>query len=593
MNGVLLMVVAAAVLACGYLGYGRWLANKWGVDKEALTPAKRMKDGKSFSPVSAFTAFSHQFSSICGAGPVTGTIVAMAFGWLPVVLWVLVGGIFFGAVHDFGALYASMKNNGKSLAQLIEKYIGKTGRRLFLLFCWLFCIIVIAAFTDMVCKTFMFTSVVDASGAATGAIDFTKSYAAGCAGTISILFTFVAIAFGWAQKKFNLTGAAEFVTGVVLMVLMFAVGMQFPVYLDKFQWFAVVMVYLVFAGAMPIQMLKTPRDYLTSIMMIVMIVCAVLGIVVLGVNGQATMTAPVFTGFSTASGMMFPVLFVSVACGALSGFHSLVSSGTSSKQVEKEQDAVKVGYGAMIVESFVGILAIIVAGIMFSDMNTAGTGALNAGVASTPFQIFAAGISRGMQAFGVDGTLATVFMTMNVSALALTSLDAVARIGRMSFQELFSVDDMEHAEGWRKLLCNVYFSTFLTLAFGFLLTKIGYANIWPLFGSANQLLSALVLATLCVFLKVTGRNNKMIFPPLIIMLCVTFTALVQRLIAMIKAISTAASVGIPAGETTWGTVFIANGLQLILAVLLIVLGLNIVFHSFKAYSSAEHNSEKA
>ena len=425
MNGVLLMVVAAAVLACGYLGYGRWLANKWGVDKEALTPAKRMKDGKSFSPVSAFTAFSHQFSSICGAGPVTGTIVAMAFGWLPVVLWVLVGGIFFGAVHDFGALYASMKNNGKSLAQLIEKYIGKTGRRLFLLFCWLFCIIVIAAFTDMVCKTFMFTPAVDASGAATGAIDFTKSYAAGCAGTISILFTFVAIAFGWAQKKFNLTGAAEFITGVVLMVLMFAVGMQFPVYLDKFQWFAVVMVYLVFAGAMPIQMLKTPRDYLTSIMMIVMIVCAVLGIVVLGVNGQATITAPVFTGFSTASGMMFPVLFVSVACGALSGFHSLVSSGTSSKQVEKEQDAVKVGYGAMIVESFVGILAIIVAGIMFSDMNTAGTGALNAGVASTPFQIFAAGISRGMQAFGVDGTLAT--STPLPASPALRSLSSLPR----------------------------------------------------------------------------------------------------------------------------------------------------------------------
>ena len=357
MNGVVVMLVCAAVLACGYLGYGRWLANKWGVDREALTPAKRMKDGKNFSPVSAFTAFSHQFSSICGAGPVTGTIVAMAFGWLPVVLWVLVGGIFFGAVHDFGALYASMKNNGKSLAQLIEKYIGKTGRRLFLLFCWLFCIIVIAAFTDMVCGTFKFTPVMGADGVATAAIDFTKSYAAGCAGTISILFTFVAIAFGYAQKKFNLTGVAEFATGVVLMVLMFAVGMQFPLYLDKFQWFAVVMVYLVFAGAMPISVLKTPRDYLTSIMMIVMIVCAVLGIFVLGAQGQATITAPVFTGFSTASGMMIPILFVSVACGALSGFHSLVSSGTSSKQVEKEADAVKVGYGAMIVESFVGVLA--------------------------------------------------------------------------------------------------------------------------------------------------------------------------------------------------------------------------------------------
>ena len=585
MNGVLLMVVAAAVLACGYLGYGRWLANKWGVDKEALTPAKRMKDGKSFSPVSAFTAFSHQFSSICGAGPVTGTIVAMAFGWLPVVLWVLVGGIFFGAVHDFGALYASMKNNGKSLAQLIEKYIGKTGRRLFLLFCWLFCIIVIAAFTDMVCKTFMFTPAVDASGAATGAIDFTKSYAAGCAGTISILFTFVAIAFGWAQKKFNLTGAAEFVTGVVLMVLMFAVGMQFPVYLDKFQWFAVVMVYLVFAGAMPIQMLKTPRDYLTSIMMIVMIACAVLGIVVLGVNGQATITAPVFTGFSTASGMMFPVLFVSVACGALSGFHSLVSSGTSSKQVEKEQDAVKVGYGAMIV-----------AGIMFSDMNTAGTGALNAGVASTPFQIFAAGISRGMQAFGVDGTLATVFMTMNVSALALTSLDAVARIARTSFSEFFAQTNdalaIESKAGYMKVLGNPWFATVVTLLPGLALAFGGYANIWPLFGASNQLLGGMTMITLAVFCKCTGRKGWMLYVPVAFLLCCTFTSLVQSAMGCMTAVQAYGFFGtIPATATTAAvSVAATKGLQLVFAVLLMVLGLIVAVNCLKEFFGKEAGS---
>ena len=576
MNGVLLMVVAAAVLACGYLGYGRWLANK------------RMKDGKSFSPVSAFTAFSHQFSSICGAGPVTGTIVAMAFGWLPVVLWVLVGGIFFGAVHDFGALYASMKNNGKSLAQLIEKYIGKTGRRLFLLFCWLFCIIVIAAFTDMVCKTFMFTPAVDASGAATGAIDFTKSYAAGCAGTISILFTFVAIAFGWAQKKFNLTGAAEFVTGVVLMVLMFAVGMQFPLYLDKFQWFAVVMVYLVFAGAMPIQMLKTPRDYLTSIMMIVMIVCAVLGIVVLGVNGQATITAPVFTGFSTASGMMFPVLFVSVACGALSGFHSLVSSGTSSKQVEKEQDAVKVGYGAMIVESFVGILAIIVAGIMFSDMNTAGTGA--------PFQIFAAGISRGMQAFGVDGTLATVFMTMNVSALALTSLDAVARIARTSFSEFFAQTNdalaIESKAGYMKVLGNPWFATVVTLLPGLALAFGGYANIWPLFGASNQLLGGMTMITLAVFCKCTGRKGWMLYVPVVFLLCCTFTSLVQSAMGCMTAVQAYGFFGtIPATATTAAvSVAATKGLQLVFAVLLMVLGLIVAVNCLKEFFGKEAGS---
>lgn len=578
MNGVVLMVVAAAVLAAGYLGYGRWLASKWGVDREALTPACRMEDGKNFSPASAFTVFSHQFSSICGAGPVTGTIVAMAFGWLPVVLWVLVGGIFFGAVHDFGALYASMKNNGKSLAQLIEKYIGRTGRRLFLLFCWLFCLIVIAAFTSMVAGTFKFTP--DAAGA----VDFAKSYAAGCAGTISILFTFVAMAFGWACRKFNLTGAKQFATGVVLMVAMFAVGMRFPVYLDLNGWIAVVMVYLVFAGAMPIQTLKRPRDYLTSIMMIVMIVCAVLGIVVLGAKGQATITAPVFTGFTSASGMMFPVLFVSVACGALSGFHSLVSSGTSSKMVENEADAVKVGYGAMVVESFVGILAIIIAGIMFSDMNTAGTGALNGGVASTPFAIFATGIARGMQAFGIDGTVATVFMTMNVSALALTSLDAVARIGRTSFSEFFAASNDALAvesekAGAMKVLGNPWFATVVTLLPGLALTFGGYLNIWPLFGASNQLLGGMTMITLAVFCKCTGRKGLMLYVPVAFLLVCTFTSLGMSIAGCVTALQTGGM-----------AVMATSGLQLVFAVLLVALGLIVTGNCLKELRGKEFGS---
>ncbi len=583
MNGIVLMLVAAAVLVCGYLFYGRWLANKWGVDAEALTPARRMEDGKNFTPASAFTVFSHQFSSICGAGPVTGTIVAMAFGWVPVVLWVLVGGIFFGAVHDFGALYASMKNNGKSLAQLIEKYIGKTGRRLFLLFSWLFCIIVIAAFTSMVCGTFKFTAAAD------GSVDFAKSYAAGCAGTISILFTFVAIAFGWAQRKFNLSGAAEFGVAVVSIVLMFAVGMQFPLYLNLNQWIAVVMVYLVFAGAMPIQTLKQPRDYLTTIMMVVMIVCAVLGIFVLGFQGKATITAPAFTGFSTKSGMMFPVLFVSVACGALSGFHSLVSSGTSSKQVSNEADAVKVGYGAMALESFVGILAIIIAGIMFSDMNTAGTGALNVvdatgkAVASTPFQIFAAGIARGMQSFGIDGTVATVFMTMNVSALALTSLDAVARIARTSFSEFFaSTNDalaIESKAGAMKVLGNPWFATVVTLVPGLALTFGGYLAIWPLFGASNQLLGGMTMITLAVFCKCTGRKGAMLYVPVAFLLVCTFTSLVQSIFGCVNALAagTAASV-------------FNSSLQLVFAVLLVVLGLIVAVNCLKELFSAKDGS---
>lgn len=579
MNGMVVVVVAAVVLAAGYLVYGRWLAKTWGIDREALTPAKRMEDGKNFSPASCFTAFSHQFSSICGAGPVTGTIAAMMFGWLPVLLWVLVGGIFFGAVHDFGALYASVKNNGKSLAQLIDKYIGRTGRRLFLLFSWLFTIIVIAAFVDMVAGTFQ------ATFAADGAVDAAASYAGGTAGTISILFTFVAIAFGWINRKFGLSGWKELLLAVVLFVLMFAVGMQFPVYLSKFGWFAVIAVYLLFAAAMPIQTLKQPRDYLTSIMMIVMIVCAVLGIFVLGANGEATMTAPMVADISAlaANGSyLFPLLFVSVACGALSGFHSLVSTNTSSKQVEKEQDTVVVGYGAMIVESFVGVLAIVVAAIMYSQINNTGAaGALQ----GTPFQIFSQGVARGMMAFGVNGTLATVFMTMCVSALALTSVDAVARIGRLSFQEFFAKGDAAAEDvqaentGLAKVFSNTWVATVLTLALGFALAFGGYNNIWPLFGASNQLLGGMTMITLAVFCKCTGRKGFMLYVPVAFLLACTFTSLVQSIISCANALA--------AGGMA---VIATSGLQLVFAILIVILGIFVAYNCLKELFTKEAGS---
>ena len=578
MNTLVIVLIAAVVLFGAYVFYGRWLANKWGIDPKAKTPAVEFNDGKDFVPTNGWTVFSHQFSSIAGAGPVTGAIQAAAFGWLPVLLWVLIGGVFFGAVADFGALYASVKNKGKSMGMLIEKYIGKTGRKLFLIFSWIFCCIVVAAFADMVAGTFNAYTVTDAGVTELAAAATTN----GAAGMISIMFMVFAVVLGLIQKKFNLTGWKEAVVGIVCIVASFAIGMNCPLIFGKAAWSYITFVYIFFAAVLPMWLLKQPRDYMTTFMFICMIAGAVVGLVV----AHPTMNLPVFTGFTNEKlGTMFPILSVTVACGAVSGFHSLVSSGTSSKTIENEKDMPKVGYGAMVLESLLAVLALCVAGAAAAADGTPAAG--------TPFQVFSSGVAGFFEMFGVPVYVATAFMTMCVSALALTSLDAVARIGRMSFQELFSVDDMEHAEGWRKLFCNVYFSTVITLAFGFLLTKIGYANIWPLFGSANQLLSALVLITLCVFLKVTGRSNKMIFPPLIIMLCVTFTALVQRFLAMVKAISAAASTAIPAGETTWGAVFIANGLQLILAVLLIVLGLTIVIHSFKSYAKSERNSENA
>ena len=553
MSGILMMVIAIVVLGGAYLLYGRYLQNKWGIDPNAKTPAYEMEDGVDYVPADTNVVFGHQFASIAGAGPINGPIQAAIFGWLPVLLWILIGGVFFGAVQDFASMYASVKNKGRTIGYIIEEYIGKLGKKLFLLFCWLFTLIVTAAFADMVAGTFNAYTVVDGVSQLSDAAKVN-----GAAGSISLLFIAFAVVFGLIQKKMKFTGWKEVVLGLVCTIAAFCIGMFCPLVTTKVNWTYIVFAYIFLAAVLPMWLLMQPRDYMTTFMFAGMIIGAVVGLVV----AHPTMNLPMYTGFhNEKSGDLFPILFVTVACGAVSGFHSLVSSGTSSKTVSNEKDMLKVGYGAMILESLLAVLALCVAGAAASADGTAATG--------TPFAIFSSGVAGFLEMFGIPVYVAQCFMTMCVSALALTSLDSVARIGRMSFQELFSVDDMEHAEGWRKVLCNKYFATVITLACGYVLTQIGYSNIWPLFGSANQLLSALVLITLCVFLKVTGRQNKTLFPPLIIMLCVTFTALVERTIALVKAYS--------AGSAT----FLVEGLQLIIAILLMILGVIIVIHSGK------------
>lgn len=551
MNTLVIVLIAAVCLLAGYILYGRWLANKWGVDPKAKTPACAMEDGQDYVPTDGWTVFAHQFSSIAGAGPVTGAIQAAVFGWLPVLLWVILGGIFFGAVTDFGALYASVKNEGKSMGLLIETYIGKTGRKLFLLFCWLFTLIVIAAFADMVAGTFNAYTVKDGVTALSPAAQTN-----GAAGSISLLFIVFAMVFGLIQKKLHLTGWKETAVGLACTAAAFAIGMAFPLTAGKETWSYLTFAYIFMAAVLPMWFLMQPRDYMTTFMFAGMIIGAVVGLAV----AHPSMNLPVYTGFRNEQmGDMFPILFVTVACGAVSGFHSLVSSGTSSKTISNERDMLKVGYGAMVLESLLAVLALCVAGAAASADGTPAAG--------TPFQIFSAGVAGFLEMFGIPVYAAQCFMTMCVSALALTSLDSVARIGRMSFQELFSTDDMKYAEGWRKVLCNKYFATVVTLACGFILTKIRYANIWPLFGSANQLLSGLVLITLCVFLKVTQRENRTLLIPLVIMLCVTFTALIERSIALVNAFGAGTAV------------FMVEGLQLIIAALLMVLGVIIVYTS--------------
>lgn len=548
MNGLLMIGIAILVLGGAYLLYGRWLANKWGIDPKAKTPAYTHEDGKDYIPTSKGTVFAHQFSSIAGAGPVTGPIIAAAFGWLPVLLWLLVGGIFFGAVHDFGAMYASVKNEGKSMGFLIEKYIGKTGKKLFSLFAWIFTLLVIAAFSDIVANTFNGFNA-----------DGSKNTPNAAAASISMLFIVVAVLFGLYIKYAKPNGKLQFVIGIILLIAMLAVGIKFPLYFSKNVWLAVIFVYIFVAAIAPMWILMQPRDYLSSFLLIGMIVGAVLGIIV----ANPSMNLPAFTGFNVGGKNLFPTLFITIACGAVSGFHSLVSSGTSSKQVKNEKDMLCISYGAMNVETLLGVVALVVVG------SASVGGKIPDG---TPFTIFASSVAGFLEKLRISQHIAVCFMTMCISALGLTTLDSVARIGRMSFQELFLDEETDKSKLSKvvKFLTNDYVATLITLALGLLLAFGGYNSVWPLFGSANQLLSALVLITLAVFLRVTGRKGFMLWAPMAIMLIVTLTSLVQATITILEKLF-----------VTGGFVFLTDGLQLIFAILLMVLGVLVALSSFK------------
>lgn len=558
MNGLLLLGIAAVLFICAYVFYGRYLVKTWGIDVNADTPAKTYEDGEDFVPSNKWKVFAHQFSSIAGAGPVTGPVMALMFGWLPAVLWIIIGGIFFGAVHDFGALYASVKSKGQSMGKIVEDNIGKTGKKLFFLFCWVFTLIVIAAFADMVAGTFNGFS---AEGA--------KLAPNASAASISILYVFVAMAFGLLLRKVNLEGWPKVVLGIVLIVAMLAVGIKFPVYATKTTWIYLVFVYIFFASVTPMWLLKSPRDYLTTFLFIGMIAAAVVGVFM----SNPTVTVPAFTGFKSATGSyLFPTLFVTIACGAVSGFHSLVSSETSSKMVKNEKDMLQVGYGSMLLESLLAVLVIVIVG---SLPNLKQTGVLDTALANmaladtaTPFTKFSAGVTGLVAQLGLPQSWGLCIMTMFVSALALTSLDAVARISRMSFQEFFEVEEGETPSQLVSVLTNKYVSTFISLFFGYLLSLGGYVNIWPLFGSANQLLAAMVLVSLAVFLKVTGRKGFMLYVPMVLMFIVTMTALVQAIYAIVMKLF-----------VTGGFMIMTDGLQLVVAVLLVALGLMITFHS--------------
>lgn len=556
MTGLMLLGIALVVCACGYFIYGRWLVRLWGVDPNARTPAYVHEDGNDYVPSSKFTVFAHQFSSITGAGPVTGPIIAAMFGWAPVMLWLMVGGIFFGAVQDFTALYASVKNEGKSMGMLIEQYIGKTGKKMFLLFSWLFTLLVTAAFADIVASTFN-------GFKADGGLATPNAAAA----AISMLYIVVAIAFGYFLKKCPLAEGPKLAVAIVLMIAMLWAGIEYPLYYDKTTWLYVVFAYMFMAAVMPMWLLMEPRDYLSVFLLLGMIASGVIGVIFT----NPSIELPAFNGFVVNGQPLFPILFITIACGAVSGFHSLVSSGTSSKTVSNEKDMLFIGYGSMLIESILAVVSLIVVG-------AAATGGVMP--KGTPFQIFAGAVGGFMGMFGLSAHVATCVITMCVSALALTTLDSVGRIGRMCFQELFTSGKPEEMSGLQKVLTNKYFATVITLFFGYLLCLGGYMNVWPLFGAANQLCAALVFISLSVFLKVTGRQGWMLYVPMGFMFAATMSALAMSIYGIVNKLVT----GAPFGMLT-------DGLQLVVAIALIILALLIATNGLKTLCGSKAGSK--
>ncbi len=569
MSAIVILLIALALLALGYIFYGSWLAKQWGVDPNHETPAHTSYDGKDFVPANPAVLMGHHFSSIAGAGPINGPIQAAVFGWVPVFLWVVIGGIFFGAMHDFGALFASIRHNGGSIGEVIKDEMGVKAQRLFTIFALLVLILVIASFTAVVAGTFVSEGPVFTVGRAN--VSGNASTA-----TTSLLFIVIAFIFGYFVYRKNVKVGPATIVGIIGIVLIVIAGLNFGVNASRTFWVLFIAVYIIVASLLPVWMLLQPRDYLSSFLLYGMMLIAIVGILFSG----ASVDLPAFAGWKGINGnaSLFPTLFITVACGAVSGFHALIGSGTTSKQLDSEKDAKVIGYGAMIVESALAIISIIAIGVVFKETNIGGGDKF---LLSAPPTIFAGGIATmiatmtgGVADFSnpVYDTVYTL-LTLAVSVFALTSLDSGTRLSRYMFAELFIPEGKTRDEltGVRKFFSHPFVSTLVMVVIGCGMGFMSLSQIWGVFGAANQLLAGIAMLAVATWLGHMGKNNKMFFVPMIFMLAATLTSLVMTIMAKVKLIAAAGA--------AWGDWF-----QMIWSIGLIVLAIILVIEGFQTMS---------
>lgn len=574
MSAILILLIALVCLALGYIFYGSWLAKKWGVNPDRPTPAHTKYDNRDFVPTNPAVLMGHHFSSIAGAGPINGPIQAAIFGWVPVFLWVVIGGIFFGGMHDFGALLASIRHSGRSIAEVIKDNIGGKAYKLFVIFALLVLLLVIASFTSVVASTF-----VSVAGEGEAALPFFTAGRANVSGnastaTTSLLFIVLAFFFGFSVYRKGVKIGPATIIGVIGIVLITIIGLNFGVNMSRTAWVIFIAVYITAASLLPVWMLLQPRDYLSSFLLYGMILLAIIGVV----GSGASVEVPAFAGFKVGSSYLFPTLFITVACGAISGFHSLVGSGTTSKQINSEKDAKTIGYGAMIIECVLAILSLLAVGVVYSQVQD------NTLSMSSPPVIFATGIATmtslmtGTAASFDNALYDTVYtlLTLAVSVFALTSLDTGTRLGRYMFTELFvrEGEDPKTIKGFRGFLAKPIVGTLFMVIIGCGIGFLSLSQIWGLFGAANQLLAGLALMAVACWLGNIGKDNKMFFFPMVFMLVATLTSLILTMITKVKGFIAGAE-----GAFAWG-----NWFQLIFALALTVLAFILVVNGIETFS---------
>ncbi len=510
MNGALLLAFAGVWFLIAYFVLGKRIERLFGVDSSRRTPAYELEDGQDYQPTHPAVVFGHHFAAIAGAGPIVGPVLALQYGWVPVVIWILVGCALVGSFHDFAAMFLSIRNQGKSIGVVVERQIGFSGRMIFSLFCFAALILIVAVFVSFVVEAFMQTPSV---------------------ATATVLFLTMSPIFGWCTTKKGMSLRMASLIFVPLLFLSVYIGVCFPLELTKtfqlgaltltpkLQWTLILLLCSSITSVLPVWVMMQPRDYLNAYLLYAMIAVGFLGAFV----AAPTIAMPAVTQgvpLPKALASVFPFLFVTVACGACSGFHALVSSGTSVKQISNEKHVRVVAYGCMLVEGLLAVLAVVAVGRLSPDAYAL--------IRNNPIDGFAAGIASFAIKLGLPENIGISFISLAISAFILTTLDAAVRLARFLWTEMVGTLP---APAVRKSLGNSVTATAMVILIsgGLCITNAG-SVIWPIFGATNQLLAALTLLVAAAWLY----NERKRFVPtllaMLFMLTMSVWALVLKLL---------------------------------------------------------------